>query len=197
MHDTLIDRQLATAIVAFEDAECPRLTPEKSPGGFGDLESHWRSRCWSSLLGGVCCLRFSDDCLVFGHDLLPSYAAGVFVSPRRAAEHVRSQGYRSRGNPVHRAIATGYGPALRPRLNPPFYAWVFVPLAAMPYRAVLAVFTATNLCILGLVFWMLRQFVVATPAQGPIRRVCSADDFTPVFNLCSRALNGPRCEPYA
>jgi hypothetical protein len=54
-------------------------------------------------------------------------------------------------------------PRYGPWLNPPFYAWVFEPLAAMPYRQALAVFVIINLILLATSLYLLRSILVAIP----------------------------------
>jgi hypothetical protein len=84
-----------------------------------------------------------------GDDFLPSYMAGTFVHEGRTdwlmdldqAARFQAETRRSAGLAQHGR--TG------PWLNPPFYAWLFVPLAAMSYPAALKVWFAFNLLCLG------------------------------------------------
>ncbi|HEX8913323.1 MAG TPA: glycosyltransferase family 87 protein [Humisphaera sp.] len=96
-----------------------------------------------------------------GDDLIPSYMAGTFVRQGRpdllmdypAAE--RFQADLRRANGLEQHGRTG------PWLNPPFYAWVFVPLSAMPYPLALAAWAAVNLGLLAASVAMLHRMLPA------------------------------------
>jgi hypothetical protein len=83
-----------------------------------------------------------------GDDFLPSYMAGAFVREGRTdwlmdfdqAARFQAETRRTAGLSQHGR--TG------PWLNPPFYALLFVPLAAMPYGSALTVWFAFNLVCL-------------------------------------------------
>jgi hypothetical protein len=83
-----------------------------------------------------------------GDDFLPSYMAGTFVLNGRpdlltdlpAASLFQAETRRQFGLEQHGR--TG------PWLNPPFYAWLFVPLATLPYTQALAVWSTLNLLLL-------------------------------------------------
>jgi alpha-1,2-mannosyltransferase len=83
-----------------------------------------------------------------GDDFLPSYMAGAFVREGRSdwlmdldqAARFQAETRRTAGLAQHGR--TG------PWLNPPFYAWLFAPLAGMPYPSALKVWLAFNLLCL-------------------------------------------------
>ena len=85
----------------------------------------------------------------FGDDLVPSYMAGAFVLDGRpdklmdyaAAEQFQADLRASAGLAQHGR--TG------PWLNPPFFAALFVPLAALPYRAALWTWFGLNAAMLA------------------------------------------------
>ncbi|MDB5298051.1 MAG: hypothetical protein JWO31_4034 [Phycisphaerales bacterium] len=85
----------------------------------------------------------------FGDDLVPSYMAGTFVRLGRAdllmdpaaAEWFQADLRRSAGLEQHGR--TG------PWLNPPFFAWLFVPLSALPYWAALWTWFGLNATMLA------------------------------------------------
>ena len=78
--------------------------------------------------------------LSFGHDLLPSYVAGKLVLKGHAsAMYDRQSVFELEARQIADANLD-MDPRYGPWLNPPFYAWVFVPLAKLPYRQALATF---------------------------------------------------------
>lgn len=84
-----------------------------------------------------------------GDDLIPSYMAGTFVRQGHAdrlmdfGEAAKFQAHLRHANGLEEHGRTG------PWLNPPFYALVFVPLSALPYRTALLVWLTFNLLLLA------------------------------------------------
>src|SRR3954451_4349253 len=120
-----------------------------------------RDRLW---LGGVGVLLFLITMIVgshlagprasliatpIGEDLIPSYMAGAFVREHRRdrlmdfAEAKRFQAHLRRAEGLVQHGRTG------PWLNPPFYAWVFAPLATLSYRPALRVWVGLNFLLLA------------------------------------------------
>ncbi|HWE96323.1 MAG TPA: glycosyltransferase family 87 protein [Tepidisphaeraceae bacterium] len=105
-------------------------------------------------------LRHPDHKLAMGHDLLPSYAAGTLVrkgTPRLMYERAAVQAVESRTIlDADLEMDARYGPWL----NPPFFAWVFAPLSALPYRTAAAVFLCVNMLLLaGSLVLLTRMFL--------------------------------------
>lgn len=108
-------------------------------------------------------LQSGDDRLVFGHDLLPSYTAGLLVRQGKFPaiyDRPTMEAYEAQEITLSRV---DMDPRYGPWLNPPFYAWVFAPLSVLPYRQALAVFAMFNLALLALCFTLLRVMLIATP----------------------------------
>jgi alpha-1,2-mannosyltransferase len=117
-----------------------------------------RSRLWKA---GICLLVFLSALILTsklmgpktdligmpGGDLIPSYMAGAFVRTGHvdwltdAAKQTAFQ-HQLRID-EHLDVRKHMGPWL----NPPYYAWVFVPLSALPYRKALAVWFGLNLIL--------------------------------------------------
>lgn len=132
----------------------------------------WRKRLWLSSAG----VAIFIGTLVVGYALTPKdphgqgtvgldfiafYTAGSFVREGHARDvydmHVVQQ-FQSR---LARANGVDLGSAVGPYWNPPFYAWLFVPLSKLPYRAALHAWWAINIaCAMaaaGLLCLMLRR----------------------------------------
>src|SRR5665213_1005702 len=85
-----------------------------------------------------------------GHDLLPSYAAAVLVRngqyrlmyDRAAMSAVETQ--------IIADANLDMDPRYGPWLNPPFFVWFFVPLAALPYRQAALIFLVLNIVLLAI-----------------------------------------------
>ena len=106
-------------------------------------------------------VRAGDHRLSLGHDLLPSYVAGTFVREHRPrAMYDLDEVHQEEARIIQSAnlVIDGHG---GPWLNPPFFAWVFVPLSALPYRLASLVFLITNCLLLaGSIILLCRQLPV-------------------------------------
>src|SRR5215212_5906279 len=87
--------------------------------------------------------------LSLGHDLLPSYTAGLLVREGRADLLYDAQGFEQAARQVMVEANLAGDPRLAPWVNPPFVAWLFVPLSALPYRAAAAVWLGFSLLLFG------------------------------------------------
>ena len=121
----------------------------------------------ASIIVGMICVdvrdafQRADHKLALGHDLLPSYVAGTVVRQGRPrdmydldAVHIEE------ARVVKSADLLLDKPG--PWLNPPFFAWVFAPMSALPYRVAAAIFLALNTLLLTASIWLLcRQLPAA------------------------------------
>jgi hypothetical protein len=140
-----------------------------------------RDRLWIAAIGvGVFLLvfigwnvanafRHPDHKLAMGHDLLPSYAAGTLVrkgTPGLMYECSAVQAVESRTIlDADLEMDARYGPWL----NPPFFAWVFAPLSALPYRTAAAVFLCVNMLLLaGSLVLLTRMFLSCRTHRAPM-----------------------------
>jgi alpha-1,2-mannosyltransferase len=101
--------------------------------------------------------------LAFGHDFLPSYTAGLLVREGHARSMYDRQIVQAYETQLIARGRLEMDPRYGPWLNPPFYAWIFEPLAAMPYRTALAVFVVFNLILLAASLYLLRTMLVDVP----------------------------------
>ena len=87
---------------------------------------------------------------MLGHDFLAFYTAGTFA---RLGQYESIYDLGAVGDFQHQTAAGNglnvAGGAVGPFWNPPFFAWVFAPLSALPYRAALNVWTCANLLALA------------------------------------------------
>jgi alpha-1,2-mannosyltransferase len=99
-----------------------------------------------------------------GHDFLAFYTAGTFVREGRPHDLYDLQKVKTfqhdLGERAHLELGKSYGPFW----NPPFYAWVFVPLAALPYPSALLAWELINFaCLCGAIALLMRM--IAAPAK--------------------------------
>ena len=81
-----------------------------------------------------------------GYDFLAFYTAGTFVREGRTAQLYDLPAVQAFQQSVARAGAFELPPdAIGPFWNPPFYAWPFVPLSALPYPTAWAAWMCVNL----------------------------------------------------
>src|SRR6185436_1973775 len=94
-----------------------------------------------------------------GHDFLAFYTAGHFLREGQATRMYDLEAVRRFQKEVGEANhlelkKESFGPFW----NPPFYAWIFVPLAGLPFRTALAVWWGINLvCLAGAVILLCRM----------------------------------------
>jgi len=113
-------------------------------------------------------IRHPSHQIALGHDLLPSYAAGVLVREG----HPRLMYDRNAVAAVERQTIADADLAMDakfcPWLNPPFYAWAFAPLSALPYRQAAALFLAINVILLAASLVLLTRMVGPRQSRIPI-----------------------------
>lgn len=104
--------------------------------------------------------RSTDNKLPFGHDLLPSYTAGALIrqgNPLGMYHRAAMETFEARTiDSAKLGMEKRYGAWL----NPPFFAWVFVPLSVLPYRTALWLFACLNLALLCASILLLRKMLV-------------------------------------
>src|ERR1041385_7380105 len=94
-----------------------------------------------------------------GHDFLAFYTAGHFLREGQAARMYDLEAVRrfqqETGEANHLALKKqSFGPFW----NPPFYAWLFVPLAGLPFATALSIWWGINLvCLAGAMILMGRM----------------------------------------
>ena len=114
--------------------------------------------------------------LALGHDLLPSYAAGQVVREGRAREMYDRPALTAVEQKIIQKANLDIDGRFGPWLNPPFYAWAFVPLSALPYRTAAAIFLVFNLMIFSLSLWLLSRILVVHPTAAS----CAATKHEPI-----------------
>ena len=96
-----------------------------------------------------------------GHDFLAFYTAGTFVREGRPHDLYDLQKVRTfqhdLGERAHLELGKSYGPFW----NPPFYAWAFVPLAALPYHKALLAWELINFACLCAAIALLMRMIAA------------------------------------
>ena len=142
--------------------------------------------------------RLSDPSpkLALGHDLLPSYAAGQLVREGRASAMYDRDAISAVERKVIRDADLLIDDRYGPWLNPPFFAFAFVPLSALPYRQAAATFLCVNIILLAasliLLTRMLRDDDAATgPADENPHLTSKQDAACEELIIPSRNLPAP------
>src|SRR5207302_474268 len=73
------------------------------------------------------------DRLMLGHDFTAFYSAGHFAGLRQFDKLYDIEAIKRFEQRIGREAGLSLGDAYGPYWNPPFYAWLFAPLARLPY----------------------------------------------------------------
>ena len=95
-----------------------------------------------------------------GHDFVAFYTAGTFVREGRTHDlyDLRKVADFQQALAINAGLDAQFSyesHRFGPWWNPPFYAWVFVPLAMLPFHQAVAVWTGLNVLALAGAVWML------------------------------------------
>jgi alpha-1,2-mannosyltransferase len=138
------------------------------------FKSSWYKRFWLAgggvflfvltLVVGNCFIRKENAVTgnMLGHDFLAFYSAGSLVREGKTKDLYDLPVIKKYEHELIRREKLEVGEtetAFGPWWNPPFYAWVFVPLAAMPYHQALLLWTGINVLCLLLSLWLLSGMV--------------------------------------
>lgn len=104
---------------------------------------------------------------MLGHDFLAFYAAGTFVRTGDAALLYNLDAIRTSERAISASAGLDAGKNWGPYWNPPFYAWIFAPLSALPYRWALLTWTCINLTCLILAMRLLMKMLPADVVKQP------------------------------
>jgi hypothetical protein len=110
-----------------------------------------------------------------GFDFLAFYTGGTFVRTGQAEKLYDLDAVRA----FQQDLAREQGLELRstavgPFWNPPFYAWVFAPLSALPYPAAFFCWTMLNVACLGGAMFLLCR-MLAVPIDPSLRGNCMGE----------------------
>lgn len=123
---------------------------------------------------------------MLGHDFLAFYTAGTFA---RQGQFDRLYDLDAARDFQHQLASTEHleiGQSFGPYWNPPFYAWVFAPLSALPYHAALSVWMVFNaICLASALFLLIRWL----PANATIGTRLMVPLLVLVSIPCLQALN--------
>jgi hypothetical protein len=90
-----------------------------------------------------------------GLDFIAFYTAGTFVREGRSNDLYNLSAVQAFQRDLARANGVDLGDAMGPWWNPPFYAWVFVPLSRLPFGAATQVWMGVNLACAAVAVWLL------------------------------------------
>ncbi|HEX8341076.1 MAG TPA: glycosyltransferase family 87 protein [Tepidisphaeraceae bacterium] len=107
---------------------------------------------------------------MLGHDFIAFYTAGTFVRQGRAGDLYDLPQIADHQTEI--VAAAGLDTRIEfdrqrfgPYWNPPFYAWLFVPLSLLPFNQALAAWMLLNLAALGGATWMLMRMLAPRGAD--------------------------------
>jgi alpha-1,2-mannosyltransferase len=137
---------------------------------------------WSIWVGSLAVGGWARDAegMIFGADHITFYSAATLVREGRPAamyDHAALGEVQQRINGPERGEFWAYR-------NPPFYALLYVPTAALPYYASVVVWLALSVAAIGFAVWCLRP-------EHPWRVFGWAFTFYPVFAAISFGQNTP------
>src|SRR6185437_14578772 len=110
--------------------------------------------------------RSTDNKLPFGHDLLPSYTAGALIRQGNALGMYHRAAMETFEAHTIDSAKLGMEKRYGAWLNPPFFAWLFVPFSMLPYRTALWTFAGLNLILLCCSIVILRKMLVLDARQS-------------------------------
>jgi len=110
--------------------------------------------------------RSTDNKLPFGHDLLPSYTAGALIRQGNALGMYHRAAMETFEARTIDSAKLGMEKRYGAWLNPPFFAWFFVPLSVLPYRTALWLFACLNATLLCASILLLRKMLVLDPRRS-------------------------------
>jgi len=90
-----------------------------------------------------------------GYDFIAFYTAGRFVLDGRSSELYDLHAVAAFQHDLALRNGTDLGTAVGPWWNPPFYAWVFVPLAMLPFPLAMKVWVGINLACFAIAAFLL------------------------------------------
>jgi hypothetical protein len=100
-----------------------------------------------------------------GHDFLAFYTAGAFLNQNRPHELYDLDKVHAFQRDLAAREHLEIGDSFAPFWNPPFYGWVFAPLARLPFHTALALWEVLNLaCLVAAIFLLTRLLQPAPPA---------------------------------
>jgi len=93
----------------------------------------------------------------FGHDFLAFHSAGTLVRTGHTDKLYDLDAIRAVEHRTAHFAEIDLGDAVGPWWNPPAYAWVFVPLSALPFSAALLIWTGINVTAAGVAAGLLSR----------------------------------------
>ena len=122
---------------------------------------------------------------MLGYDFTAFYAGGTFV--REGHPQLLYDLDAVRANEVQTLQNLGLQPAdsVGPWWNPPFYAWVFAPLAALPFPRALAVWTCITMACLAVSIVLLCRMLIQPRSSDDVKRSWRDWGLIPLLMLVS------------
>ncbi len=108
---------------------------------------------------------------MMGLDFVVFYTAGTFVHDGRTSELYDLDALRAFESHLARRENLELNRGFGPWWNPPFVAWVFVPLAMMPYQAALLTWMGVSLIAMLVAIVLMSKMLLVARASSPCERV--------------------------
>src|SRR5437588_9043849 len=117
---------------------------------------------------------------MLGHDFTAFYAAGHYTDLEQFDKLYDIEAVKRFEQETGRRFGLSLGDSYGPYWNPPFYAWVFAPLAGLPYGQALLVWTGVNLlCGCAAVVLLIRMLAPPGRSLGQANIECKCRGLGP------------------
>lgn len=116
---------------------------------------------------------------MLGHDFLAFYTAGTLVNEGRYDQLYNLSAARDIQQRVGAEHNLELGAGFGPYWNPPFYAWVFVPLARLPYDAAVSIWVTINVMCAAVAIALLARMIAPAAHPWPLYDPVSMRRFIP------------------
>src|SRR5206468_1915598 len=101
---------------------------------------------------------------MLGNDFLAFYTAGHFLRTGQLDKIYDLPAVQQYQSQIGRENGLDLGAGFGPFWNPPFYAWIFAPLAGLPYETALTIWWSINLaCLAVSIMLLMRLLPPGTP----------------------------------
>lgn len=125
----------------------------------------------ASIATGYCIASKPGDANAVGYDFIAFYTGGTFVREGRSTELYDLKSTQHFQHELAKQNGVDLGTAIGPFWNPPFYAWLFVPIAGLTFPAALHTWLCFNVACaaiaIGLLCRILVRFQVRSAGFSP------------------------------
>ncbi len=121
----------------------------------------------ASIATGYCIASKPGETNTVGFDFIAFYTGGRFVSEGRSTELYNLKSVQHFQHELARENGVDLGSAIGPYWNPPFYAWLFVPISRLPFPTALHIWVWFNVACAGVATALLCRILACHAAFRP------------------------------